>query len=106
VKPYYAILRGYEGLGILRLLFMGHKAYLSGLRPRVYTDDALNRLSVGEGFKSRMRLISIGHCLVIKRYLKYLKLVKLVKLLALSAIYRGCFFYNLFVIELKNKLKV
>ena len=87
-RPYPGGLRGYEGIGVMRLLGKTNlKGYLSSIRPRVYTDDSEIRLSKGKSFRRRLKFIAKGHCFILKHYTRYFTVKKRVKLSILIVIY-------------------
>lgn len=89
--PYYGMLRGYEGLGLIRLQKLySCDIYLSSIRPRIYTNDSTIRLSVGKGFRSRAKNIALGHSVLIRRYNRFLTFKRMLKLSLLVL------FYNLY----------
>lgn len=67
--PYPGCLRGYEGIGVLRLFRKsGGPFFVSSIRSRVYTSDSSIQLSKGSGFRKRMRHIAKGHLYVLYHF--------------------------------------
>lgn len=86
--PYYGALRGYEGLGIMRIMKnVAAPLLLSKLRPRIYTSDSGIQLSRGMGFYNRLPSLVAGHYLVIRDYSDYLSWKRKFKLLILICYY-------------------
>ena len=69
---YPGSLRGYEGLGCLRLIKNYGPAILSNLYIRIYDRSGENRLSSKSGMLSRLSLIERGHRQLIKEFKAYL----------------------------------
>ena len=69
---YPGSLRGYEGLGCLRLIKNYGPAILSNLYVRIYDRSGESRLSSKSGMLSRLSLIELGHRELIKEFKKYL----------------------------------
>ena len=69
---YPGSLRGYEGIGCLRLIKNYGPAILSHLYARVYDRSGENRLSSKSGMLSRLSLIEQGHRQLIKQFKAYL----------------------------------
>ncbi len=66
--PYVAELRGYEGLGCMRLIRDFGPAHLSAVIGRIYDCTRDDRLSVSRGFLQRVQLIARGHLTVVKEF--------------------------------------
>lgn len=87
-KPFYGALRGYEGLGIIKILKkQSCDLYLGSTRARFYTNDSDNRLSIGANFKKRLGLIGIGHLKLIMEYWSVLTLKSKICFSAKAALY-------------------
>jgi glycosyltransferase involved in cell wall biosynthesis len=87
--PYYGALRGYEGLGVMRILKVTRQQmYLSNVRPRFYSNDSGLRLSYGFGLLSRLSLIGKGHLKVVHDFRQCLGLVHSIKFLTKGFLYR------------------
>lgn len=69
---YPGSLRGYEGIGCLRLIKNYGPAILSNLYIRIYDRSGENRLSSKSGMLSRLSLIERGHRQLIKEFKAYL----------------------------------
>lgn len=69
---YPGSLRGYEGLGCLRLIKNYGPAILSNLYIRIYDRSGENRLSSKSGMLYRLSLIEKGHRQLIKEFKVYL----------------------------------
>lgn len=66
--PYDAELRGYEGLGCLRIVARHGPALLSTVVARRYDQSGADRLSVGKGLFHRLSLIGRGHLILVRTY--------------------------------------
>lgn len=87
-RPYYGALRGYEGLGLIRLMkIMEEDLYLSNIKPRVYTSDSAIRLSVGKGFSERLDKLIIGHKHLLINYFNNVRIERKLKLIVLIVYY-------------------
>jgi len=69
---YLGSLRGYEGIGCLRLIKNYGPAILSNLYIRIYDRSGEDRLSLKTGMLSRLSLIEQGHRQLIKEFKAYL----------------------------------
>lgn len=88
-RPYYGQLRGYEGLGLINICErLGSSILLSCITPRIYTDDSVNRLSVGTAFLKRLTHIAYGHQILLTKYGKYLSFRRKIVLKLLIVGYR------------------
>lgn len=67
-RPYYSVLRGYEGLGICDLINRFGNAYLSPLIARVYVTNRDDSLSSFSNVKKRASLLAFGHRVFVNRY--------------------------------------
>ena len=67
-EPYISELRGYEGLGCCRLINKHGAARLSTIVARCYDQTGADRLSMPKPFMRRMRLLSIGHGMLISEF--------------------------------------
>ena len=66
--PYFGSLRGYEGLGICRILERYGAAVNSPVFARIYNRKTDGSLSAPVSVIMRARLLSFGHRILIKRY--------------------------------------
>ena len=66
--PYFGSLRGYEGLGICRILERYGVALNSPVFARIYHRNTAGNLSAPLNVIRRARLLSFGHRMLIKRY--------------------------------------
>lgn len=89
-SPYYAQLRGYEGLGIAAILKKTRsRIYVSQFRPRVYTSDSEIQLSKGKGFIRRLKKLGIGHKIFLTLYWNDISVRRKIKLILLTICYLG-----------------
>jgi glycosyltransferase involved in cell wall biosynthesis len=88
LHPYFSSLRGYEGLGLVRLADRLHcQIVLSDVTPRYYSDTSDIRLSSGKGLKARSIKLAFGHVIMLSRYGRYLTLRRKLKLSMLIVYY-------------------
>jgi len=66
--PYFGSLRGYEGLGICRILERYGAAVNSPVFARIYNRKTAGNLSAPTNVMRRAGLLSFGHRILIKRY--------------------------------------
>ena len=88
IQPYFSSLRGYEGLGLIRLAdLVGCPIVLGDVTPRYYSSSSGIRLSTGRGFIDRAGKIAIGHAILISRYSRYLTFRRKLKIACLILVY-------------------
>jgi len=88
IHPYFSSLRGYEGLGLIRLADrIDCPIVLGNITPRYYSDASNIRLSTGQGFRSRTGKLALGHFILVSKYGRYLTLCRKLKLSLLTAYY-------------------
>ncbi len=85
--PYVQLLRGYEGIGIARLIQRFGSARLSKAVARIYITTGEDRLSVKSGFLLRMPLLAKGHFLMIREFACYMTIQQIFILFAKVGIY-------------------
>lgn len=84
IQPYFSQLRGYEGLGLIRLAdLLNCPIVLGNVSPRHYSTASDNRLSVGSGLRKRALKIAFGHIIILTRYGRYLTLRRKIRVGAL-----------------------
>lgn len=76
--PFLEELRGYEGLGLSRIIKEHGPALLSPVIARRYNRDGDDRLSVSGGFAKRMPLIARGHARMIRWFYRDMSVKRVV----------------------------
>ena len=85
--PYIESLRGYEGLGICKILERHGPAVISPVFARVYLTEGVDRLSSFRGFLSRATFLSKGHLILVKTYGKNMGVYRSILYLTKSVLY-------------------
>ena len=88
IQPYLSSLRGYEGLGLIRLADrLECPIVLGNVAPRYYSSDSDIRLSAWPGFRERAGKLARGHAILIRHYGRHLTLRRKLKLAFLIVAY-------------------
>ncbi len=88
VRPYISFLRGYEGLGCMRLINRYGSAIISPVIARIYDTSGDDRLSVNLISRGRLRLILAGHLCVFSEFSREMNFLYRIKFLAKIIFYR------------------
>jgi glycosyltransferase involved in cell wall biosynthesis len=87
-QPYFSSLRGYEGLGLIRLADrLNCPIVLGNVTPRYYSNASGIRLSAGRGFRARAGKLAFGHVILISKYGRHLTPRRKLKLSLLIVYY-------------------
>lgn len=98
--PYEEDLRGYEGLGIARIIEDKGSAVLSTTVLRVYDCSGDDRLSSGKIVIKRALSLAKGHCRLLSRYYKHMEIMQTIRMIMKIIIYGAVGI----VIEAKNRV--
>lgn len=86
--PYFSSLRGYEGLGLIRLADrLNCPIVLGNVTPRYYSNASDIRLSTGRQFRARSGKLAFGHVILISKYGRHLTPRRKLKLSLLIVYY-------------------